>query len=91
MKFFLSALQEAGFVKCDFTVNVYFAELTARGWNRIAELETATPTKDSKQAFVAMWFDHSLDKAYSEGIAKAIDAAGFKAMGGSANRPPGVG
>src|SRR5713101_2205924 len=52
--------------------------LTAKGWNRIVEIERAAPTKDSKQAFVAMWFDGSLDKAYCEGIVKAIREAGYE-------------
>lgn len=51
--------------------------LMERGWLRIAELEKSQPTKESRQAFVAMWFDRSLDLAWEEGFQKAIEATGY--------------
>ncbi len=51
--------------------------LSARGRRKIEVQETYT---DSSQAFVAMWFDKNkrMYKAYEEGIAPAIRAAGYE-------------
>ena len=51
--------------------------VTVEGYSQIAEQETNV---DSSQAFIAMWFDDSMDKAYEEGIAPAIREAGYKAL-----------
>ena len=48
--------------------------ITPAGHARIAELSTRT---DSAQAFVAMWFDKSLDPIYDNAIEPAIMAAGY--------------
>jgi hypothetical protein len=54
----------------------YFEYLvTPQGHSQIAEL--AQRASASLQAFVAMWFDESMDAAYEEGIAPAIRDAGF--------------
>ena len=50
--------------------------VTVSGHVRITE-ETAKT--DSSQAFVAMWFDDSVESAYDEGIAPAIRDCGFEA------------
>ena len=50
--------------------------VTVGGHVRITE-ETAKT--DSSQAFVAMWFDDSVESAYDEGIAPAIRDCGFEA------------
>ena len=49
--------------------------VTVSGHVRIAEAETNV---DSSQAFVAMWFDDSMERVYDEGIAPAIKDCGFK-------------
>ena len=49
--------------------------VTVSGHVRIAEAETNV---DSSQAFVAMWFDDSMERVYDEGIAPAIEDCGFK-------------
>jgi hypothetical protein len=79
--FLAETLQEAGWVK----LNPTFGEsggitLTARGLERIAELERNIVGKESMQAFVAMWFDSSLDKAWEDGFEKSCDAVGYKAL-----------
>lgn len=79
--FIANALQEAGWV----TLNPMFGPagitLTARGLDRIADLERNVFTKESQQAFVAMWFDGSLDRAWKDGFEKSCDAAGgYKAL-----------
>lgn len=50
--------------------------VTSKGWNRVADLQR-TDKKDSKQGFVAMWFDSSMDSVWKKAIAKAIVDAGF--------------
>ena len=46
--------------------------IQSKGWEKIDEL-TKTTGADSKQAFVAMWFDDSRKDIYDNGIFKAID------------------
>lgn len=46
------------------------------GYARLAELDGVNSR--SNQAFVAMWFDDSMDATYNEGIAQAIRNAGYE-------------
>lgn len=48
------------------------------GYARLAELDGAGTA--SKQAFVAMWFDDSMNEAYEHGIALAIRDAGYEPL-----------
>lgn len=48
------------------------------GYSRLAKLDGMNP--DSDQCFVAMWFDESMDEAYSDGIAPAIRDAGYEPL-----------
>ena len=50
--------------------------ITADGHIHLAELETKTI--DSRQAFVAMWFDESMMETYEKGIAPGIEDAGYQ-------------
>lgn len=52
--------------------------ITPGGYSHLAELEAKVI--DSAQAFVAMWFDSSLDDAYNHGIAQGIADAGYKQL-----------
>ena len=52
--------------------------LTSKSWEIIENLQNSAI--DSKQAFVAMWFDESMDDYYKDGIKKAIEKAGYKAV-----------
>jgi hypothetical protein len=52
-------------------------QLTAAGWNRVAELERPAVGKNSRQAFVAMWFTDEVKSAYADGIKPAIEQAGY--------------
>lgn len=59
---------------------VYGAErwplnLTFKGWSRIEELKKTR--RDSKQAFVAMWFDDSLQEAWDQGFKPALEHVGL--------------
>ncbi len=52
--------------------------ITVFGYVHLAELENVVV--NSSQAFVAMWFDESLSKAYENGIKPAIENAGYKPL-----------
>lgn len=47
--------------------------LTPKGWNRVADIEKGTAALQYKQAFVAMWFDDSMDKAWESGFRPGIE------------------
>ncbi|MET4455449.1 hypothetical protein [Bradyrhizobium sp. RT3b] len=50
----------------------------AQGWLKIEELTRKLPS--TTQAFVAMWFNPSVEAAYAQGIAPAIADAGYRAV-----------
>ena len=52
--------------------------LTVPGHSHLAEIDHVAT--DSSKAFVAMWFDDSLNKAWKEGIRPAITDTGYKAV-----------
>ena len=54
-----------------------FVCVTIQGHARVAETMQAT---DPAQAFVAMWFDQSVDGLYEMGIGPAVQAAGYKPL-----------
>jgi hypothetical protein len=49
--------------------------LTVKGWERVGELQHLRP--ESRQTFVAMWFDTQMDEAYKKGIEPAIRDARY--------------
>lgn len=55
------------------------SRITLQGWKRIEEIQARHP--DSRQAFVAMWFDQELTSAWAEGFKPGIeDSQYFKAL-----------
>lgn len=55
-----------------------YVRLTAKGFERMEALESgAVPTT---QAFVAMWFDESMDVVFDNGFDPAITDAGYRAL-----------
>ena len=52
--------------------------LTSRSWEIIGSLQHSAI--DSKQAFVAMWFDSTMKEFYEKGIIPAIEEAGYTAV-----------
>ena len=52
------------------------ALITVQGYARLAKLEAGT--KPSDQAFVAMWFDESMNRAWEEGVRPGVEDAGYK-------------
>ncbi len=75
--FLLNYLQKCGLIECSGTTNpIQKCALTVDGYARLAELEktyTASP-----RAFVAMWFDPSMDEAWKHGFDPAIRNAGYQ-------------
>ena len=51
------------------------AMVTVEGYRRLEEQRT---NPDSSQAFVAMWFDESMDEVFDQGIEPAIKQTGYK-------------
>ena len=75
----LSALRNTGYITYGAAGTEgkhYDIKITPKGYERIYELRKTRV--DSHQAFVAMWFDPSLDNIYKKGFAKAIEDAGYK-------------
>ena len=78
VEYLLNYLEETGWVKGHRRTDGTFCEkLTVAGHARIAEQRA---NLDSSQAFVAMWFDKSMNQAYEEGINPAIEDAGYKPL-----------
>jgi len=61
-------------VRNDITINYY--TITPKGWEHIRELKKR-PAGDTKQAFVAMWFDPKRDSFYTNGIKPACEETGY--------------
>lgn len=47
--------------------------LTAKGWNHVANIERGLAALQYRQAFVAMWFDASMDEAWRSGFVPGIE------------------
>lgn len=85
-EYFLRALQDMGFISYGGTVTglgpmlvaTYITILPA-GWTRLSEL-VRKPSGERSQAFVAMWFDPSMEPYFNEGIRPAVEEAGTKCM-----------
>ena len=53
-------------------------EITVDGYSRLAEMENIVTV--SSRAFVAMWFDESMNQAWEVGIKPGIEDAGYEAV-----------
>lgn len=56
--------------------NSRICRVTVDGYRHLAEI--ATESVKSRQAFVAMWFDESMEEVYDRAIKPAIEEAGYK-------------
>jgi len=65
--FVISASKDFGYLD----VQPNETRITTKGWERIEHLRSTRP--DSRQAFVAMWFDPSMDEVWTKGFVPAID------------------
>lgn len=72
--FFLDALHKKGWIEVAARLPGE-TRVTADGWNRIGELERAAP--ESRQVFVAMSFDRSLESAWKDGLEAGVGDAGL--------------
>lgn len=74
--FLMNALKVRGFVKA---VSMDSGDhITMEGWERVREIQKSG--RDSKRAFVAMWFDESMNDLYDNAIATAITKARYIPM-----------
>lgn len=67
-----------GLLERDAHPRIGHLRLTKNGWIRALELSKAST--DSNQAFVATWFDDSMDSIFSDGIKPALEATGYQAI-----------
>jgi len=67
----LGTLAEEGLIR----IENGMLSITAKGFDRMEELETGGA--NTRQAFVAMWFDDSMKEAWRLGFAPAIRDAGY--------------
>ena len=73
-RFLLDHLKQEGLITIEKVSGVLQVIMTVEGLTRVAE-QAAAP--DSSQAFVAMWFDPSVDSLCSDGIEPAVRDAGY--------------
>jgi hypothetical protein len=66
---------ELGFLESNTQIELSF-RLTLEGWKRINELQKSQSKSD--QAFVAMWFDQSMDEAWENGLKTALTDVGYR-------------
>ena len=66
----MGVIHEVSFSPVSATLNI-----TPTGWGRIEELSKIG--RESREGFVAMWFDPDMDKLYEDGIKPAVKDAGY--------------
>lgn len=71
-KFYVNKAKELDYLEFD---SKQFIRLTLNGWKRVTELRKR-PQK-SNHAFVAMWFDQSLDEIWENGFKSGLSELGF--------------
>ncbi len=74
--FFLRTLAARGWLEKSTPVIPGSVTVSAEGWARAAELQTSRA--ESKQAFVAMSFDSSMEIAWTDGFAPGIERTGYR-------------
>lgn len=75
MQFFLDSLAARGWINVQKNAGYH---LTVEGHAHLEELERRAT--DSSQAFVAIWFDDTMESAWRDGIKRGIEDAGYKAL-----------
>ncbi|MBN8570781.1 MAG: nucleoside 2-deoxyribosyltransferase [Ignavibacteria bacterium] len=71
LRFIILELKRKGLITLEVYGDGYSISITMEGWEKIEEIEKEKI--DSNQAFVAMWFDKSMNNIYTEGIKPAIE------------------
>ena len=75
IEYFLNYLVKTGALEGTMFAGAFQGNVTIDGYSRIADRLTNV---DSSQAFVAMWFDESMDEAARNGIELGIEDAGYR-------------
>ena len=70
-------LHERTWIKRDLSGPYWSCRVTVNGYSYLEEYRNAP---EPSQAFVAMWFDSSMNQAYTEGIRPAIKNTGYEPM-----------
>ncbi len=73
-----SILCDQGYVNKSATSGSITFTMTPEGWGEIDRFETSNI--ESKQAFVAMWFDDEMISTWENGLSKGIEDAGYSAL-----------
>jgi hypothetical protein len=75
---YLELLNDRGLIDGLNTVGGHFrsTRLTSDGWEQVGRIESSL--RVSNQAFVAMWFDQSLDETWENGFKPALMPTGFR-------------
>ena len=78
VRFFIEYLKERAFLAIKGQVNSFaFVNITIDGYSHIAEVAAR---RDLGQAFVAMWFDKSMNAIFDNGLKPGIKDAGYCAF-----------
>ena len=75
VRFLLGYIEKRGWLEADVSAQDQYV-LTIEGHGRLAELEGRDT--GSSRAFVAMWFDPSMDDAWENGIKPGIEDSGYR-------------
>ncbi len=78
--FILQQFEEEGYIKGNTSVFPTEISLTAKGLNRVADLQRGLFGPFNKQVFIAMSFDNSLDEAWIHGLKLGIEDCGYDAL-----------
>lgn len=73
--FYLKKAGDFGFVEVE---QGNLVRLDRQGWDRLIELRRTRVVSD--QAFIAMWFDSSMQEALDDGIIPGVEAAGYRPL-----------
>lgn len=76
--FLLSYLNSQKWIVHEDSGGIHQCELTVEGYTRLAELDKRDT--QSSRAFVAMWFDKSMEDLWENGIKPGIEDAGYEAV-----------
>lgn len=72
-RYYINKSKELGYLEFDSKQDI---RLTLNGWKRLSEIKTLP--KKTNRAFVAMWFDQSLNDIWKNGFKSALIDVGFK-------------
>ena len=78
LKWLISAATKSGWLEEHKSSSETYRRLTPEGVKRLEELETKAV--NSEQAFVAMWFNESVNEAYEKGIEPALRDTGYRPL-----------